>query len=106
MTLDQKVTQIQNLINEHHDDSLVNPNESPNGNRITVLYDDGEIIETKGGWAFLQRSQFTLVGPIYNLKYKFNMPRKSGNNSFIIVKDFETAKSIRDTIENLFVKNE
>lgn len=105
MTLEQKVDQIQNLINEHHDDSLVNPNESPNGNRITLLYNDGEITETKGGWAFLQRSQFSLKGPIYNLQYKFTMPRKLGNNSFIIVKDFETANSIRDTIENLFVKN-
>ena len=105
MTLQQKLEQIENLINEHHDDSLVNPNESPNGNRITLLYNDGEIMDTKGGWAFLQRSMFSLKGPIYNLKHPINMPRKSGSYSFMIVKDFKTAEMIRNTIENLFVKN-
>lgn len=38
---------------------LVHPTESPNGNNIYHLYSDGEITFQKGGWAYLQRSEFT-----------------------------------------------
>ena len=32
----------QNLISQHHDPNLLIPGESPNGNRITLLWNDGE----------------------------------------------------------------
>ena len=34
---------IQNLISQHHDPNLLIPGESPNGNRITLLWNDGEV---------------------------------------------------------------
>lgn len=47
---------------KHYEESetgLVNPKESPNGNIIYHLYSDGEITFQKGGWAYLQRSEFS-----------------------------------------------
>jgi hypothetical protein len=55
---------IQNMINSFHNPSLIIPNESPNGNRITHIYDDGTITNQKGGWAYLKRSEFNDFGPI------------------------------------------
>lgn len=51
-----------NAHNKHFEMSptgLVNVTESPNGNLIYHLYSDGEITFQKGGWAYLQRSEFT-----------------------------------------------
>jgi len=45
------------LIKQHHDPSLLKPEEAPNENKITLLWNDGEVTETKGGSVFLKRSQ-------------------------------------------------
>ena len=46
-----------------HNPNLVKKDESPNGNTIYHIYNDGEITYQKGGWAYLQRSVFTDIGP-------------------------------------------
>jgi hypothetical protein len=55
--------ELNKLIMEAHDPNLVKPDESPNGNTIYHLYRDGEITQQKGGYAYLQRSSFTLEYP-------------------------------------------
>ncbi len=46
---------------KHYEDSptgLIDTKDQPNGNIIYHLYSDGEITYQKGGWAYLQRSEF------------------------------------------------
>ena len=68
---------ISEMIRKYHNKDLVKPNKSPNENKITLLYNDGEIIDTKGGWAFMQRSMFTKELPLllggYQIKYPKSM---------------------------------
>ncbi len=57
---------------KHFDNSptgLIKPNESPNSNLIYHLYSDGEITYQKGGWAYKQRSEFTIEPPIGGYNY-------------------------------------
>ena len=54
-TIKQK---IYSMILEYHNPSLVIPEESPNGNTIYHLYSDGEITYQKGGFAYLNRTEF------------------------------------------------
>jgi len=53
------MSSINELITKFHNPSLVKPDESPNGNRILMIWNDGEVTDTKGGHAFLKRSLFT-----------------------------------------------
>jgi hypothetical protein len=46
------------LIEDCHNPKLVNINDSPNANTIYHIYNDGQITMQKGGWAYLQRSEF------------------------------------------------
>jgi hypothetical protein len=46
------------MIKELNDDGLWHPNESPNGNTIYHIYQDGTITYQKGGFAYGQRSEF------------------------------------------------
>ena len=63
--------------NKHYEGSttgLVKPKESPNGNSIYHLYSDGKITSQKGGWGYLQRSEFTTestIGGHRELRMKF-----------------------------------
>ncbi len=56
MDIEQQIQKINKLIKQHHDPSLHKPNEAPNGNHITMVSKLGEICDTKGGFAFLQRT--------------------------------------------------
>ena len=47
------------LVHLCHTPDLVKKDESPNGNTIYHIHNDGEITYQKGGWAYLQRSVFT-----------------------------------------------
>ena len=49
---------IADFIKNAHNPKLVLPEESPNGNTIYHIYSDGEVTSQKGGWAYLQRSEF------------------------------------------------
>lgn len=54
-------SQIIEAHNKHYLNSptgLVNPKESPNENIIYHLYSMGSFTSQKGGWAYLQRSEF------------------------------------------------
>ena len=85
------------MIEKEHNPDLVNPNEAPNGNIQTLIFNDGEIMSTKGGSAFLQRSMFSLYP---SLDCNITMPQKSNDKySFAIVKDIETALKIRELMK-------
>jgi hypothetical protein len=92
------MSDIQELINKYHDPSLVHENESPNGNRQILIFNDGEIMDTKGGSAFLQRSMFSLEPPLSGANTK--MPREHGDYSFAIVETLEKALEIRNKMAN------
>ena len=94
---------LHDLIQTNHDPSLVKPNESPNGNIQTLVYNDGEIVTTKGGNAFLHRSFFTQVPKLNNVNIQ--MPVKHGIYSFAIVANLEIAKMIRSNMENKVLDN-
>lgn len=68
-----------------HNPGLIRPNESPNGNRIYHLYSDGEITNQKGGFAYLQRSEFTNEGAIFFGPPKFHFPMQCGTISYAIM---------------------
>jgi len=57
------------FIKQCHNPDLVDPKESPNGNYIIHIYNDGEITEQKGGWAYGQRSERTMV---YELSHTYD----------------------------------
>jgi len=86
----------QELLDKYHDPTLVKPNESPNGNRQILLFNDGEIVDTKGGSAFLKRSFFSIEN---TLGVNYKMPIPHGNYSFAILPSEEIARKIRDTLK-------
>lgn len=88
------MSSITELIKEHHKPELVDKTKSPNENRITMLFNDGEIMDTKGGWAFLQRSLFSVKPSVYGLNIK--MPMIYNEYSYMIVENESIANMIRD----------
>lgn len=85
---------LRQLIKQHHDPSLLKPEESPNENKIILLWNDGEVTETKGGSAFLKRSQIQFRLPLSNID--IDMPEDKGEYSYMMVKDINTADIIRN----------
>ena len=86
---------IKSYIDQVHNPKLVQPEESPNGNTIYHIYCDGEITYQKGGWAYLQRSEFTNSSVRLKKKYFDLFPIKSDNNiSYAIVTE-KDAKTIQ-----------
>ena len=77
--------QIKDAIEKAHNPSLVIKTESPNGNIIYHLYSDGEITSQKGGWAYLQRSEFTSKYSLCKKNYFDIFPMKLKNLSYAIV---------------------
>jgi len=61
---------IKSYIDKSHNLDLVQPDESPNGNTIFHIYSNGEITYQKGGWAYLQRSEFS--SSCVSLKKNYN----------------------------------
>ncbi len=55
------INTLKELIISCHNPKLVIPDESPNANTIYHVYSDGEITEQKGGIAYLQRSERTII---------------------------------------------
>jgi hypothetical protein len=72
-------------IKKAHNPSLVVPTESPNGNIIYHIYSDGEITSQKGGWAYLQRSEFNENYNKCKNKYNDLFPMKCGNYTYAMV---------------------
>lgn len=84
---------------------LVNPKESPNGNIIYHLYSDGEITFQKGGWAYLQRSEFSLESTICGhkeLQMSFSNEADRGRSYVILIE--EECKYFRDKMIELLKK--
>jgi hypothetical protein len=88
---------IKSYIDQVHNPKLVQPEESPNGNIIYHIYCDGEITSQKGGWAYLQRSEFTDSYALSLKKKYFDIFPIKGNGrySYAIVTE-KDAKSIRN----------
>jgi hypothetical protein len=78
---------------KHHEGSptgLVNPKESPNGNTIYHLYSDGEITFQKGGWAYLERSEFSsepTIGGHRELRMSFPNEAEYGKTYVVLTKE-------------------
>ena len=90
---------VQRLAQKHHNSSLVKPEESPNANTQVLIFPDGGIYTTKGGWAFLRRSFFEWLGPVPGYKPRLPFPRAYGDSqSFAMVKDLKTAELIREAM--------
>jgi len=87
----EEIKQLENEIIEahkkHYESSptgLIIPTESPNGNTIYHLHSNGEVTFQKGGWAYLQRSEFTLLTSIRGWnKLELQFIHKSDENSSI-----------------------
>ena len=88
--------ELQTKVKECHNTSLVKKNEQPNANVQTLFWNDGEITTTKGGWAFLQRSQFTAKSslsdyPVFEMKDNTDKIIQ-----YAIVKNITVAEEIRE----------
>ena len=81
---------------------LINVNDSPNGNRIYHLYDDGEITSQKGGWTYQQRSEFTVEYPFIYGKSPYIFPNKCGDHMYVILTESE-CKQMREKMQKLHV---
>lgn len=87
--------------NKHYDESptgLVDPKESPNGNIIYHLYSDGEITSQKGGWAYLQRSEFTNGNNYSNSnckKFNLKLAKEDDHNRTYVVLTEDECKYFR-----------
>lgn len=94
--------------NKHYDDSptgLVNPNESPNGNLIYHLYSTGEISFQKGGSAYMQRSEFTLLSDIRNYqKLALKFPKRTADGSTYAILTEEECNKFRIQMSELIQK--
>jgi hypothetical protein len=97
---------IYSMVSELDGDSLLDPNAQPNANTIYHFYNDGQITQQKGGWAYLQRSEFDIKYPIakqLNLDTsKFKYIRVANNVEYgYIIASFENAMLIRKEMEKL-----
>jgi hypothetical protein len=86
---------------------LINPKDSPNGNQIYHLYSTGEISVQKGGWAYMQRSEFITHGNITNYqKLALKLPKQAQDGSTYVILSEEECKNFRlqmnELIKNLF----
>lgn len=84
---------------------LINPKESPNGNQIYHLYSTGEISFQKGGWAYMQRSEFMTHGTIPNYqKLDLKLPKKAADGSTYVILTEDECKNFRIQMGEL-IKN-
>jgi hypothetical protein len=84
---------------------LVNPKESPNGNQIYHLYSTGEISFQKGGWAYMQRSEFMTHGTMSNYqKLALKFPKRAADGSTYVILSEEECKNFRVQMGELIKK--
>ena len=81
--------EIKDAIDKAHNPLLVQRTESPNGNIIYHLYDNGEISFQKGGWAYLQRSEFTDKQGLCKKNYVDLFPNKFNSRSYAIISEMD-----------------
>jgi hypothetical protein len=78
---------LKSFIEKAHNLSLVDENESPNGNTIYHIYSDGEITYQKGGWAYLQRSEFSDSCIFLKKNYHDLFPMKGRYSYAVVTRD-------------------
>lgn len=84
---------------------LINPKDSPNGNQIYHLYSTGEISFQKGGWAYMQRSEFITHGNIPNYqKLPLKLPKKAADGSTYVILTQEECNHFRVQMSELIKK--
>jgi len=84
---------------------LVNPKESPNGNTIYHLYSDGEITFQKGGWAYLQRSEFSTESVISgHRELQISFPNEADRGRTYVILIEEECKYFRNKMIELLKK--
>ena len=81
----QQYDNLKKMIEEKHNPTLVKPEEQPNGNTIYHIYSSGEITFQKGGWAYLDRSEFTDSWMSTKKNYSDLFPVKCNGRSYAIV---------------------
>lgn len=92
---------IMKYIKNAHNPNLIIPEESPNGNIIYHIYSDGEITSQKGGWAYLQRSEFNVNYITCKNKYNNLFPINRGEFTYAIVTEHDALR-----IQNMLVEYE
>jgi len=81
---------------------LVDKNMSPNENIIYHLYSNGEITFQKGGWAYLQRSEFTLHSGFNDHGLlNFEFPKKKEYSFSYVILPKEACIKFREEMNNL-----
>lgn len=101
-----KRVEIYGMLKDFHNDDLIQPNESPNANKIYHLYSDGQITYQKGGWAYGHRSEFNVESGIdikMNLdinKFKYLLTTNTNTFAYIIVSE-ENARLIKNEMLKL-----
>ena len=84
---------------------LINPKDSPNGNQIYHLYSTGEISFQKGGWAYMQRSEFMIHTTMPNYKkLALKFPKKAADESTYVILTEEECKNFRVQMDELIKK--
>jgi hypothetical protein len=74
------------------------PETAPNENIIYHLYSTGEVTSQKGAWAYLDRSEFTMLPEIQpRPKFPYKFPKKVYNNDQLTyaILTYEEAKMFR-----------
>jgi hypothetical protein len=84
-------------------------NSSPNGNIIYHLYSTGEITSQKGAWAYLDRSEFTILDdfmPTSGLQqYPFKFPKKARDSITYAILTYDEAKMFREKMLKIYNLN-
>ena len=98
------IEKINGEINKYHNPSLIQYKEAPNFNIIYHLYNDGSITQQKGGFAYLNRSEFDVELPITVRPIDlFDFPKGKGAFRYAIMTK-EDAVKIRNMM-TLCVQN-
>lgn len=81
---------------------LINPKESPNGNLIFHLYSNGEISFQKGGWAYMQRSEFLIQDKLTNYRaLDLKFPNEASDSFSYVILTKEECINFRDKMIKL-----
>ena len=97
------VEEVQDFAKKCHNPDLVKPDEAPNANRITHIYEDGEITNQKGGSAYGQRSETTDWSAMGITGLNVEMPIKRNGHSYAMVTD-DDARKILDMMKKITFK--
>ena len=94
---------IPDIVAEYHNQDYVNPDASPNGNYVIMVFSDGMVVDTKGGRAFLQSTMFIQCynGEHFNIipNVCWEMPCIFHDKTYAIVGSLDEAYQIREEMK-------